>query len=461
MMLRPFALLTATALALAPTPILAQRSTLERVVRQQVLDNGLEVIVVENRSVPLATIEVVVKNGSFTQEDGEEGVPHLFEHMIFRGYRGSDGGSFLDDAGTINAGYNGTTQEEHVTYYLTLPSRNLGRGMEILARAIRAPRFDQETLNRERQVVLGEYERQTSNPLWHLRNEMTKHLYGSSFGRKNTIGSRESLTAATPELLNRIYQRYYVPNNTALLVTGDVEASEVFDLARQHWGGWQRREDPFRAHPIPAVPAVARDRSVTVQADVNDVVILLQWQGPSAGQDVNGTYAADVFSDVMNQPASTLQQRLVDSGLFQGLNVHYYTLDQNGPITISGTTTADKLRPALAALREEIEKFDDPGYFSDEELEVTKKQRIVETVFGLERTSELAHTMAFWWAVVGLEYYMGYVDAMAAQKAENLREYARRYIIGKPKVVGVLVSPQLSRQIEPVVQEFVRVNGTE
>jgi zinc protease len=234
----------------------------------------------------------------------------------------------------------------------------------------------------------------------------------------------------------------------------------VFALARKHWGAWQRREDPFRAHPVPKVPPLTRDQSVTVQADVNDVVVLLQWQGPSAGSDVNGTYSADVFSDVMNQPSSTLQQRLVDSGLFQGLNVHYYTLDQNGPITISGTTSAEKLRPALAALREELEKFDDPGYFSDEELEIVKKQRIVETVFGLERTSALAHTMAFWWAVVGLEYYMGYVDAMAAQKSENLREYARRYIIGKPKVLGVLVSPQMSRQIEPVVQEFVRVNGT-
>lgn len=459
-MFRRFALLAAIAISLAPAPVLAQRSTLERVVRQTVLDNGLEVIVVENKSVPLATVEIVVKNGSFTQEKGEEGVPHLFEHMIFRGYQGFGGSSFIDDAGSINAGFNGTTQEEHVTYYLTLPSKNVGRGMEILARAIRAPRFDQETLDRERQVVLGEYERQTSNPLWHVRNEMTKLLYTTSFSRKNTIGSRESLMAATPELLNRIYQRYYVPNNSALLVTGDVEPDEVFQLAKKYFASWQRREDPFRAHPVPPVPAIARDQSVTVQADVNDVVVQLQWQGPSAGQDVNGTYAADVFSDVMNQPSSTLQQRLVDSGLFQGLNVHYYTLDQNGPITISGTTTADKLRPALAALQAEIDKFDDPGYFSDEELEVTKKQRIVETIFGLERTSELAHTMAFWWAVVGLEYYMGYVDAMAAQKPENLREYARRYIIGKPKVLGVLVNPQVSRQIAPVVQEFVRANGT-
>jgi zinc protease len=459
-MFRRFALLAATALTLGPAPVLAQRSTLERVVRQSVLDNGLEVIVVENKSVPLATVEIVVKNGSFTQEKGEEGVPHLFEHMIFRGYQGFGGSTFIDDAGSINAGYNGTTQEEHVTYYLTLPSKNVGRGMEILARAIRAPRFDQETLDRERQVVLGEYERQTSNPLWHVRNEMTKLLYTSSFSRKNTIGSRESLMAATPELLNRIYQRYYVPNNAALLVTGDVEPDEIFQFAKKYFGSWQRREDPFQAHPVPPVQPITHDQSVTVQADVNDVVVQLQWQGPSAGKDVNGTYAADVFSDVMNQPSSTLQQRLVDSGLFQGLNVHYYTLDQNGPITISGTTTPDKLRPALAALQAEIDKFDDPGYFSDEELEVTKKQRIVETIFGLERTSELAHTMAFWWAVVGLEYYMGYVDAMAAQKPENLREYARRYIIGKPKVIGVLVNPQVSRQIEPVVQEFVRANGT-
>ncbi len=79
---------------------------------------------------------------------------------------------------------------------------------------------------------------------------------------------------------------------------------------------------------------------------------MLQWQGPSATQDPAATYAADVFSDVLNQPGSRFQQRLVDSGLFEAISVNYYTLNHVGPITIAGKTSPQQLaRGARRAAR--------------------------------------------------------------------------------------------------------------
>ena len=89
----------------------------------------------------------------------------------------------------------------------------------------------------------------------------------------------------------------------------------------------------------------------------------VQWQGPSVGQDPKSTYAADVFSDVLNDPQSQFQQRLVDSGLWQAVGVNYYTLNHTGPITISGQTSPEQLRDALKALDGEIAKFDPPELF--------------------------------------------------------------------------------------------------
>ncbi len=97
------------------------------------------------------------------------------------------------------------------------------------------------------------------------------------------------------------------------------------------------------------------------------------------------------------------------------------------------------MREALAALREEIQKLNDPGYFSAEELAATKQHRIVGTELGLERASGFAQQLGFWWAVTGLDYFMGYVDTMAKQTPADLQTYAAKYIIGKPHVVGVLV----------------------
>jgi zinc protease len=174
---------------------------------------------------------------------------------------------------------------------------------------------------------------------------------------------------------------------------------------------------------------------------------MFRWQGPSARGDVAATYAADVFSDVMNQDGSRFKRKLVDSGLFQSIQVHYYTLNHTGPITIFGETTPDRLRQAIAALEAELERVDDPDYFTAAELESVTRRRIADTMFQLERSSGFAHQLAFWWSVTGLDYFLGYVDAMAGQTPAELRAYAAKYIVGKPRVTGVLLSPQARRQI--------------
>jgi zinc protease len=192
---------------------------------------------------------------------------------------------------------------------------------------------------------------------------------------------------------------------------------------------------------------------------VSAVTVLLQWQGPSANQDRDATYAADVFSDALNTPGSRFQRRLVDSGLWQGVGVNYYTLANKGPITISGQTTPENLRRALAVLTEEIGKLDDPGYFTPDELEAVKAQRGTESAFGIERTSGLTHTVGFWWSVLDLDYFIGYVDNMAKQTPENLRAYAAKYIVGKPRITGVLLSPQARRSTGVTEAELVRIGG--
>jgi len=174
---------------------------------------------------------------------------------------------------------------------------------------------------------------------------------------------------------------------------------------------------------------------------------MFQWQGPSATKDPASTYAADVFSDVLNQPGSRFQRRLVDSGLFQSIGFNYYTLNHVGPISVFGQTSPQRLREALAALQEELKRVDDPGYYSTDELNATKRHRIIGTELSLERASGFAQQLGFWWAVTGLDYFFGYVDTMAKQTPGDLRAYANKYIIGKPHVVGVLLSPGVRRSL--------------
>jgi zinc protease len=442
---------------MVPSILPGQRAELEKIIKRRVMPNGLEVIVVENHGVPLVTVEVDVKNGSFTQSPEFAGLAHMYEHMFFRSNaRYPQPESFVGFAGDLGAVFNGTTQEERVNYYITLSADSLDAGIRFLASALLAPLFRQEELERERQVVIGEYDRNESSPFFQLNQEMDKRLYPGNFSRKNIIGDREVILGTTPEKMRTIQRKYYVPNNSVLIVSGDVNPEQVFSSAARELGAWKKGADPFAADPIPEIPRLVKNDAVVIEAGVGAVTVFFQWQGPSVGKDPKSTYAADVFSDVLNDPGSNFQQRLVDSGLWQSLGVNYYTLNNVGPITISGQTTPENLRKAIAALEAEIEKFDDPGYFNPIELEAVKAHRAVTSAFDRERASGFAHTLGFWWSVADLEYYMGYVDNMAGQSVADLRAYGGKYIVGKPRVTGVLIDPASRRRLALTTDELMR-----
>ncbi len=452
------ALLLAVAVpAITPAVARAQsRAELEKVLRRKVLPNGLEIIVVENHGVPIATLEIDVRNGAFTQPPEYAGLAHMYEHMFFKANKDlPSADAFNDRSAELGAKYNGSTQEERVNYYLTLPADSLEGGMSFLASALRNPLFLPDELAREKEVVLGEYDRNEAQPGFAWQQKATEFLYPGQFSRKNTIGDRDVLKNVTPEQMRVIQRKYYVPNNCALIVTGDVKPEVVFRAAEKIFGDWPRGADPFVADPIPPIPALTGNKSFIAEEPINAVAVLIQWQGPSVGRDPGATFAADVFSDVLNTPGSTFQKNLVDTGLWQGIGVNYYTLNQTGPISISGQTTPDKLRTAMAALEREIARFTDPTYITPAELEAVKSQRAVSSAFGIEKASEIAHTIGFWWSVANLDYFMGYTDQMAQQRITDLLRYTSTYIAGKPRVTSVLMSPEARRAIGLTEKELL------
>jgi len=448
----------AVALALlAAVPAGAQRADLEKVIRRTVLPNGLEVVVVENHGVPLVTLELVVRNGAFTQTPEYAGLAHLYEHMFFKANdRYPDPDETINRASHLGAVFNASTREELVNYYLTIPSDSTAAGMDFLAAALLTPKFLPEELAREREVVIGEYDQQESSPYFRFDQEMGQRLWTTQFSRKNTIGDRDVIRSTTPEKMRAIKDLYYIPNNSLLIVAGDVNPAAAFTLAERVFGEWKRGPDPFIRAPIPPIPPLTKNVGYIREEAVNAVSVQIQWHGPSVRKDEDATFVADVFSDLLNAPGSRFQKKLVDSGLWEGVIVNYYTLNNVGPITISGQTSPERLRAALKALDAELREVLTPGYFSVEEMNAAKAQRAVSSAFEREKASAFAHTIGFWWSVSGLEYYLKYVDEMARRSPAQLQDYARKYIIDRPHVTGVLLSPEARRQLNLTEDELAR-----
>jgi len=173
--------------------------------------------------------------------------------------------------------------------------------------------------------------------------------------------------------------------------------------------------------------------------------VQIGWQGPSVGKDDAATYAADVFSFILRQPNSRFQRALVDTGLATGVGFGYYTQRNVGPITLLVQTTPDKARAAVRAAYAEVAHFNDPDYFTDEELESAKALLEADDLYSREKLSEYSHTVSFWWSTTGLEYFRGYLKRLRATSRADISRYVTTYVHGKPHVGLALVSEEALR----------------
>jgi zinc protease len=411
------------------------------------LKNGLQVIVIENRSVPLVTVEIAVKNGAYTETPEYNGLSHLYEHMFFKSNERSRAEGYHDRPAELGMLQNATTREEVVNYYTTTVKTGTREAMVLMRDAIRYPLFDKRELDQEIQVVLDELAQHRSNPFFYLISAMDSRLWYKYLSRKNPGGDPETVAKSTPEMMRTIQRKYYLPNNSALVVAGDINAQEIFKLAEEVFSDWPRGEDPFVKDPVPKHPPLEKDVAVMVNQPVNAATIQIGYHGPSTDTDAPATYAADVFSFILRQPDSKFSRELIDSGLTTGTTFNYYTQINVGPITLLAQATPDKLKEALKAINTQIAQFDSPTYFTDEELESAKTLLDVNEIYDREKPSQYAHTVSFWWASSGLDYYANYVENLRKVTREDIKRYVNKYIKNKYRVVGVLISETDQKRI--------------
>ncbi len=410
------------------------------------LNNGLEVLVIQDKTVPLVTIELTVKNGSYTESPEFDGLSHLYEHMFFKANKDIPSQEeFLKRANELGAIWNGTTSDERVNYFITIGNQYLKDGMSFMNSAIRYPLFLQEEMTNENPVVDGEFQRAESNPGFFLFMDMNKYMWGEHKSRKNAIGDHDIILSATPEKMRIVQGKYYYPNNTILVLGGDVDPDNAFMLAEQIFGDWKPADfDPFVKWPIPEFEPLKESKNfITINENAKSPLIMINWHGPDTRNDIPATYAADVFSFIVNQTSSELQKDLIDGGLANTVSVGYSTQKYVGPISIFIVPKPDKIKEVLAKIDEHINKWDTDDYFTDEQIQTAKTQLAIQDAYGKENITNYVHTITYWWASANIDYYTTYVDNLNSVTRDDIKKYVQKYIKGKPRITGILLSPQM------------------
>jgi zinc protease len=418
----------------------------------QKLDNGLEVVVIENPKVPLATIEIAVKNGAYTEGPEYSGLSHLFEHMFFKANKDyPDQEKFINRTKELGAIWNGTTNVERVNYFFTFDKDSLEAGLKFMNAAMRFPIYREEDMRKERPVVDGEFQRGESDPGFQLWYETQKKLWGDLMTRKNPIGDHEVINTATPEKMMVIKNKYYFPNNSLLVICGDVKHDQAFALAKKVFGDWAASDfDPFQKYPIPEFKPLDQKQYFIKESSIAQTpYINIYWQGPDTRNDRPATYAADVFSTLLGLNSTKWQQALVDKGLATFAGVNYFTCKYVGPTSIFIVPNPNKMKECYEETMKQVNMWADADYFTDEQLADAKATLRRSYIRNTEKPSSLASQVSFWWCSADLEYFTDLEDNYQKVTREDIIRYVKTYVTNKPYVAGMIINSEMNKQFKP------------
>jgi zinc protease len=363
-MSRRFALLVLILLAApigaqSPAPT-APAAAIQVPFRQFQLPNGLNVILHQDKTVPVVAVNVWYHVGSANEKPGRTGFAHLFEHLMFEGSKNVPEGQFdilLEAAGANN---NGSTNNDRTNYVIDLPSNalELALFLESDRMAYLLDAMPPEQVNSQRDVVKNERRQSYENRPYGMASlELDKMLWPANHPYSwPVIGHMEDLTAATQADVQEFFKRYYAPNNASLVIAGDIDFDRTQSLVEKWFAEIPRGPAVEPVAPPPAVLTEVKRQTLTDQVSLPR--LHLGWLTPRhfAPGDATLDLVSSVLSDGKN---SRLYKRLVyDDQIAQDVSAFQSSGALGSTFLIVATArrghTVDELQKAID---EEVDKL--------------------------------------------------------------------------------------------------------
>jgi len=207
-------------------------------VKHHYLDNGLKLIVAKDKSNPIVSIQLYVKVGSVHEKETESGYSHLMEHLVFKSTENYPDNKIMETASFLGANINAYTEYDSTCHYLTMPSKYLEEGLELLSELAMKANFSDEEFDTEKKVVIEELKQYANDPEEDFVEKIPLYYFEKSPYHNPIIGHLDNLEKATPNDLRNFYQQYYRSNNCFLVISGDFKFNSIKGIVEKHFGNW-------------------------------------------------------------------------------------------------------------------------------------------------------------------------------------------------------------------------------
>jgi zinc protease len=405
--------------------------------------NGLTAIVVPMPSDGLVAYWSIVRTGSRDEyEPGRSGFAHFFEHMMFRGTERYPSDEYNRIMTTIGANFNAYTTDDHTAYHAALAAEDLEQVMDIEADRFQNLSYAEREFQTEAGAVYGEYRKSRTEPDFALYEDVMgaafeRHPYGHT-----TLGFERDI-ALMPTLYDysrEFFGRYYQPDNTVLVIAGDVTPASIWPLVEKHYGGWQRG---YVAPAIPAEPEQTAERRINVAYDGQTLPILtVAYKLPVFDPSDRVRVAADLFADLAFGETSEAYARLVlDEQVVESLEAGAsYNRDPGLLEIYARIKDPNKVEYVLGVIDETVAQFRDAP---PEPTRLADLQRRLRYGFlmGLQTPEAVGGRVAQFVALSGdLRGLDRLYATYAAITPADVQAAAGQYLRSERRTVGVLRS---------------------
>lgn len=414
-------------------------------VAKHILSNGLTVLVYPMHMVPKVSVNLFYHVGSKNEHDGQKGVAHLLEHMMFKGTQRL---SEMDIATITNklSGYcNASTSYDYTNYQFEFPTSTWHMALDLLADTMCNSTFKSDHLASEMRTVVQELKMYADDYETTLEEALITAMFPDHPYHYPIIGLKRDLMNARHETLMQFYKQHYVPNNATLVVTGDVHAADVFKAAENYFGSIPA-DATYTKQKFSSTNALAQ-QSITLYRDVEQPFSLIAYTIPGLGKKMG--YITDIIAWIMgNGKGSRLYKKLVQElELVTDIQVYSADLFDADILFISyhPLDSADNER-ICELICKEMEALSHAAP-SDHELERAIKQVDVNHRALFEDSAELAQELGALYLASGDEQAL---FTYGLEEKHNLKgaikQYAATYLTPIRAHSGYVVPLQESEQ---------------
>ena len=400
------------------------------------LPSGLTVLTESSHASPVVALQVWIRSGGADEQDGERGLAHLHEHMLFKGTPTRGVGEIAAAIEACGGQINAWTSNDHTCYHIVLPSHEWRQGLDVLADAVCHPLFDPEELAREIEVVVEEIKRAADSPSQVGFQRLFEQIFAGHPYALPVLGTAESVRGMTSQRMRAFYEKHYCARNTTVVASGDLPQDGLLEAITQAFADLPKGPAPERsARPAGQPPAHA----IVPQTTFSESRVLVAWPAPHL--DHPDVPALDLLTMVLGQGDSSRLVRVLqrEREVVNDVGASSYTPVRAGLVAITLLTSAERLRPALTAALELLRDCQAQGV-TQAELDKARNNVLAEATYKLETVQGLAHSLGYYDAATGdPDWERVYNQRIAAVTVEDLARVAKQWLV--PELMQIVAMP--------------------